>query len=203
MVVRDRYSRTVFWLKILLPVAALGILSTLFLLSRSIDPTETIPFAKNGLNNRTNEEQVNQPQLSGASKNGDLLSFKADSARAVSGQKGVSKTTNPAARIDFANGNTMTFTASTGRLNDGLGQAELSGDVVIRNSQGYTLTSDHLTTRINTVGAESPGPVQGTGPLGDITAGSMLLSDTPDTKDPQLLFQNGVKVIYDPTRNKD
>ena len=41
----DRYSRMVAIFKVLLPLAALAILSTLFLLSRTIDPTTTIPFA--------------------------------------------------------------------------------------------------------------------------------------------------------------
>ncbi len=41
----DRYSRMVALLKVSLPLIALGILSTLFLVSRAVDPPMTIPFA--------------------------------------------------------------------------------------------------------------------------------------------------------------
>ncbi len=41
----NTYSRVVAWLKILLPLLALAILSTLFLVARTIDPAQNIPYA--------------------------------------------------------------------------------------------------------------------------------------------------------------
>ena len=40
------HSRLVYWLKITLPLVALMILSSVFLLSRSIRPEDAIPFAE-------------------------------------------------------------------------------------------------------------------------------------------------------------
>ena len=42
----DFHSRLVGWLKVVLPLAALAILSTLFLLADLIDPTAAIPYAE-------------------------------------------------------------------------------------------------------------------------------------------------------------
>ena len=41
----DLHSRLVTWAKVALPLAALAILSTLFLLADRIDPTAAIPYA--------------------------------------------------------------------------------------------------------------------------------------------------------------
>ena len=42
----DRHTRVVGWLKLALPLAALVILSTLFLVADRIDPEDALPYAK-------------------------------------------------------------------------------------------------------------------------------------------------------------
>ena len=42
----DRYSRMIAFLKVLLPLMALALLSTLFLLSQNTEPMASIPFAE-------------------------------------------------------------------------------------------------------------------------------------------------------------
>ncbi|MBL9052753.1 MAG: hypothetical protein JNN02_03385, partial [Tabrizicola sp.] len=42
----DAHTRVVTWLKVLLPLAALAILSTLFLLADQINPDDALPFAE-------------------------------------------------------------------------------------------------------------------------------------------------------------
>jgi lipopolysaccharide export system protein LptC len=59
----DRYSRTIAFLKVLLPLTALAILATLFLLSRSEDTVATIPFAEDDVSSRTRDQQVTRPFL--------------------------------------------------------------------------------------------------------------------------------------------
>ena len=55
---RDRHTRIVGWLKIGLPLAALAILSTLFLLSRRIEPADDLPFAQVELEDRARRQQI-------------------------------------------------------------------------------------------------------------------------------------------------
>ena len=42
----DGYSAFVAWVKTLLPIAALGMLSTIFLFSGKIDVTKSLPYAE-------------------------------------------------------------------------------------------------------------------------------------------------------------
>ena len=53
----DRYSRMIVWLKVLLPLMALALLSTLFLLSRNVDPLASIPFAQAEIDERLKEKK--------------------------------------------------------------------------------------------------------------------------------------------------
>jgi lipopolysaccharide export system protein LptC len=44
----------------------------------------------------------------------------------------------------------------------------------------------------------SPGPVQAQTPIGTLNAGSMVISTSNEGEATQLIFKNGVKLIYDP-----
>jgi lipopolysaccharide export system protein LptC len=57
----DGYSRLVAWLKIILPLIALGILATLFLVSRTIDPSQTIPYADVDVQDLARNQRVGAP----------------------------------------------------------------------------------------------------------------------------------------------
>ena len=57
----DRYSRMVTFLKVLLPLAALALLSTLFLISRGINTKATIPFAAHEIEERMRGQQITAP----------------------------------------------------------------------------------------------------------------------------------------------
>lgn len=82
----DRHSRVVSWLKVLFPLIALALLSTLFLLSRAIEPQAVIPFADKEVQERLRDQQITGPFYSGTTADGDLISFSAE------------KLTTPAAR---------------------------------------------------------------------------------------------------------
>ncbi|WP_322867325.1 LPS export ABC transporter periplasmic protein LptC [Aquicoccus sp. G2-2] len=203
----DTYSRVVAWLKILLPLLALGLLATLFLFSRSIDPTSTIPFTTIDLTERARDEQVTNPQFAGATTKGDLIAFRAAKARPDPDDASRALATALDARIDLKSGNTITFSADHGSVDQQKDRAELDGNVVIKSSTGYRVTTKKLISGMKEIHAETPGPVNGEGPPGSFTAGRMLLTDhaaegVPES-DVHLLFTDGVKLIYDPSRKKD
>ena len=58
------YSRLIAWLKILFPLGALVLLSTIFLLSRSPDPIAVIPLLEEGVGS-DETEQVGRPFFAG------------------------------------------------------------------------------------------------------------------------------------------
>ena len=54
----DGYSALVAWLKTLLPIAALGLLSTIFLFSGKVDVTQSLPYAEHNVAEIIREQRI-------------------------------------------------------------------------------------------------------------------------------------------------
>lgn len=199
----DRYSRTVAWLKVALPLAALGLLSTLFLLSRVIDPTEAIPFADTEVQDRLLNQQVTGPYYSGATANGDQIAFVADKVTSPNGLGGASRAEDVFVKIQMANGTLVNVTSNSAAVNVAEDIANLDGNVVITTSQGYVMTSQALSARVTQLDVRSPDTVLATTPGGDLVAGSMHLTVPEPGAPAQLVFTNGVKLVYQPKEVRD
>ena len=84
----NAWSRWVALLKIVLPLIALALLSSIFLLSRTIDPTATIPFTEVDVEDRVREPRLTEPKFSGdslqsLSRHSSLIRSKVQPANAV------------------------------------------------------------------------------------------------------------------------
>ena len=183
--------------KVLLPLAALAILSTLFLLSRSIDPTGNIPFAENEMADRMRDQQVTAPFFSGTTPDGDEITVNASLAR-PGGDGTPAEATNLSARLSMVDGVEITLTSDRGTVAVGENTATFQGNVEITSSQGILIKTDSLKTTLNAIAASTPGTVTGTTPFGDFTAGRMQLSELSEGGPLHMVFNDGVKLIYDP-----
>jgi lipopolysaccharide export system protein LptC len=90
-----------------------------------------------------------------------------------------------------------------GRFDTGAEAAELAGDVRVSTSTGYEILSERMISNLTTLDLQSPGPVQATSPAGEITAGSMAITNRQNSAGSQLLFTKGVKLIYTPQATKE
>jgi len=198
----DSYSRRVAFLKITLPLAALGILSTLFLLFRCGAPNATIPFSDAEIAERVRDQQITAPRYAGSTDRGDDVFLEA--TKAVPGKAGgPGQAQDLRGEIRLAGGGTVTFQADRGQVNVPDDSATFEGQVTITTDTGYTLTTDLLTTAIRRVDATAPGPVAGTGPLGRLNAGTMhLWAPDSDANQTHLRFTDGVKVVYHPKEDE-
>lgn len=196
------YSRIVAFLKVLLPLGALGLLSTLFLLSRNFggEVSSTIPFAKQDLEQRAREQQITAPFFSGRTSDGHLVSFTAETARPDLTDPKKSSATKMDARIDLTDGSHMTLSADEAHVDNHTHLATLSGGVTIISSTGYTIMMDELTTSMREIAAQSKGKVYGQGPAGTFEAGLMTIEPSKDTDEATIFFTNGVKLIYSPAK---
>ena len=194
----DGYSRLISWLKILFPVAALGLLSTVFLLSESNEATLDIPYSDIELDEEGLIERVVDPSFAGATERGDLIAFVADDARPVGEGLGRIAATQFRGRLDLTDGGNITFVSNTAIVDQPQGFARLTGDVVITSSQGYVTQTQSLTASLNETRLESDGPITGTGPVGRFSAGRMVMTGEADGSDLQLLFTDGVNLVYQP-----
>lgn len=199
----DRYSRLISWLKVLFPLAALGILSTLFLLSRAVDPDAQIPFADKEIQDRLRDQQVTGPFFTGTTADGDQIMFSAEKLTTPEGQTGSNEAENIKTVVDLAQGATVTMTANRARFDLARDYAELTGEVLITTTSGYKMSSDLLTSAISTLSLISPGPVSGEAPAGMLSAGRMTLIAPQEGAAAQLVFTNGVKLIYSPKHSKE
>lgn len=192
------HSRLVAWLKIILPLAALGLLSTLFLLSRSIDTSKSIPISSIDIEKRAREQGASNPAFAGVTDSGDQVT--------VTAQIAWPDITNPnrvlaegvESQLQLTSGEVIDITSNTAEVLQQDYIAILIGDVVVTTSTGYRMTTEKLESRFDKLYAESLAPVSGTGPPGKLDAGRMLLTSDPDTGDAHLLFTGGVKLLYQP-----
>ena len=193
------YSRVIAWLKILLPLVALAMLSTLFLLSRSREPLQDTPFA-DALKSGTTEEKVTAPYFAGTTERGDMLTMTARTARPQKG--GAIIADQLEARMRLSDGSEILLDAAEAQVLDRDHQARLSGGVRIESSQGYVLTTEGLVSSFDEISAESLGPVKGEGPLGQFEAGHLRIAPAGEDGEVQLLFSDGVKLVYQPPDNE-
>jgi len=198
----DGYSRLVAFLKVLLPLTALGLLSTVFLLSRSVDPATTLPFGDAEISERLRDGLISSPYFSGTTQGGDQIIITA--ATAKPGNAGEMAQANELqAQISTTTGNTVNMSANSGAFDPEADIAMFNGNVLIDTSTGYSLRTEAMESRIKTLDLQSQAPVSGDGPFGTLQAGQMELTADPETNNTHLLFKDGVKLIYDPKLTED
>ena len=193
----DRYSRMIAFLKVLLPLMALALLSTLFLLSRNTEPMASIPFAEAEVNERMRDQQITGPFFSGSTEQGDQISFSAGKIGVADGNGRVTAN-DISAQIDLSSGARLVFFADLGEVDIANDTSILSGKVLITTSTGYKINSERLVSAMTSLNMESPDKIIAEGPLGTFSAGSMRLTLSEKTKFTQMVFTNAVKLIYDP-----
>ncbi|KAE9630927.1 LPS export ABC transporter periplasmic protein LptC [Parasedimentitalea maritima] len=197
----DRYSRMVAFLKVLLPLTALVLLSTLFLISRGVDTDATIPFAEHEIEERMRGQQVTAPFFSGTTAQGDEITVTASIAR-PGGLASPAVATDLQAVIKMADGGRLMLTSNSGEVYLDKDIASFSGDVAITSTSGLEVTTDLLNATLSGISANSPGPVKATGPIGVLNAGSMQLETKTQGGPLHMLFNNGVKLVYDPQKSE-
>ncbi|MBS8224971.1 LPS export ABC transporter periplasmic protein LptC [Vannielia litorea] len=197
----NSYSRFVSLAKIVLPLAALAMLSTLFLVARTVDPTRSIPFADVDVNELAREQRISAPNYSGVTRDGSAISIAASTARPDPENEHRVSATDLRAKLETNDGGTYELSSLTGQIDTQEGQAVLGGGVIITTPTGYRVTSEEITTALERTELESAGPVKAEGPAGTLDAGSMRLAPADETKPDSgylLVFKNGVKLVYTP-----
>ncbi|OSQ53301.1 LPS export ABC transporter periplasmic protein LptC [Marivita geojedonensis] len=194
------YSRLIAWLKILLPLGALILLSTIFLYSRGPDPISTIPVLSGG-GDPSKTEQIGSPFYAGTTENGQGLTLAARQARMLDSDGAGVVADDLRAVIDVRDGNRITIDARTGRMQEG-DMLLLRDGVTLESSSGYTVTTNGLNAEIDRVAIESTEAVDATGPGLTLSAGKLRVEESSDTNDIQLLFTDGVKLVYTPQPNE-
>ena len=195
----NSYSRFIAFAKVVLPLVALGILATLFLFSKSVDPQTTIPFSDVDVSEIARDQRIGAPNYAGVTDDGSAISITAKSAQPDAQDSTVVTAELLSAVIDDLSGGQIDVVSKSGRIDSTNQQAAMMGDVVINTSTGYKITTDGVVIALDKTDVKTTGPITADGPMGHLEAGGMSLQQTEQTNNHKVLhFHSGVKLIYTP-----
>ncbi|TNJ45606.1 LPS export ABC transporter periplasmic protein LptC [Phaeobacter sp. B1627] len=195
----DRYSRIIALLKVVLPLAAVALLSTLFLISRQVETRPVIPFAQVDIDDRLRGQQVTAPFFTGTTEAGHEITIAAAKAF-PSSDLGTASATDLEAEIRTTEGRSILLLSDSGALQPDTNSATLTGNVRILTTDGTRIETETLEAELSGSEARSPGSITATGPIGDFTAGSMRIFTKSKNAPVHIEFTNGVKLVYDPAK---
>ena len=187
------YSKFVGFLKITLPLAALALMSTVFLFARAPTQDSAVPYAE--IEEIAREPRLSGAQISGVADDGSVIQLTAETARPLGD---VLLVETMFASIDVVNGIHIDIRAGRGEINNATRIARLTGLARIETSNGYEMETAGITANLTTGQITSDGALEIQAPFGSLTAGQMII-ETPEGMGGQvMLFQNGVRLVYTP-----
>lgn len=187
------YSQFVSLMKVVLPIAALGLMSTVFLFARAPTQDGTIPYAE--IEEIAREQRISGPQVSGVADDGSIIEITARTARP---NGSVLSVESMVATINALDGTQIDISAGMGEVDTRNKTAQLTGLARLVTSNGYEMETMGLSADLETGRIVSDGSLEVRTPFGELTAGQLVV-ETPDAEQGQrMLFQNGVRLVYTP-----
>ncbi len=194
----NTYSRVVSWLKVILPLLALAGLSTLFLVARTIDPAQTIPYSDVDIDELANEQRIGGPTFSGMTASG--AAYRLSAARAWPSADGAGTMTGEeiSASIDLTDGTRVSIRAGAASYANAARLAGLTDGVTVDIADGYRMTTPSLSLTLDQLRLWSDQAVTITGPGLRLDAGQFDLTGRGTEAEPYVLvFKDNVKLLYD------
>lgn len=190
------YSRFVYWAKLILPLAALALLSTLFLFSTGRGTDSDLPYAD--IEAIARETRLTDPNFAGVTEDGTSYSVSARMARPAETGSDILVIDDLRADLTSADGLTVKIDASRGELNATTRQAELKDLARLSTSNGYEMETSGLQADFVTGAVQSTGPLEIRAPYGALTAGRLEFIPGDETRGTQMVFKDGVRLVYQP-----
>jgi lipopolysaccharide export system protein LptC len=190
------HSQLVGWGKIILPLCALALLSTLFLFARGtseitdIDLSEVAEIAR--------EQRVSAPAFSGVTDDGAVIFVNATSAKPDTMRPDTVTAQDMRLRMDNADGSFLEVNAVSGEVDGRAEIAQFLGLARIETSNGYALETNGLLAELATGTITSDGLLEIHAPFGELTAGKVTFQTARADEGQQMLFTNGVRLLYKP-----
>lgn len=192
----NRYSTTVAWTKVALPLIALALLSTLFLFSSRPDPEDALQLPDVDVDQLVREQRLSRPRFAGTLDDGREVSLIADTAAAATENPNTILLTRVEGRVALSEAGALTLTADAGDLDLGTQSVVLAGSVQAGTSDGFSLETENLRLGMDSMRLTAPGSVVLTGIGIRIEAGAMDATGLEDAA--FLSFTGGVRLLYQP-----
>ncbi len=192
----DFHSRLVGWSKIILPICALALLSTLFLFARNPAEQSEIPVAR--IEELAREQGVSAPKFSGITDDGAIIAISADTAQPDTARPDTVLIDGIVLNMQNPDGSSIDITGTRGEIDGRAQMAHLIGLAQLRTSSGFEMETNGLSAAFDTGEIKSNGFLEIRAPFGKLTAGMVTFVIAEDQTAQQMLFTDGVSLIYNP-----
>ncbi|QHQ36850.1 hypothetical protein [Algicella marina] len=202
----DRYSRFVAALKVGLPLVAMALLASVFMLGTRSELPGGLSFSDADLQALGTGLKVTEPRFSGASLDGDLYDFMADEVIPRDASLEIADIAALEGTIRFRDGRSVHVSSATAAI-DLPGERILLGEGMrLESSDGYVARAEDV--RIDLKGGRiwGEGKVYAEGPIGEISSEEFLIESGEETalteigNESVITFTNDVKVRYVPAK---
>lgn len=198
------YAKTVRWMKILLPLASLILIATIFLIDR--DSADSL-FSAEELARLGAGMQLEEPRFTGATEAGEPFLVSARRALPDGPVPDMIELIEPMGQITLEDGTLLEGRAARGQISRKAQEMTFSDNVILTTSEGHRVQTNRLLLDIERRQAHAPGQIAGFGPQGSIEAGAMRIlradADDPDNpNDMVILFEKGVRVVFIPEESR-
>lgn len=191
------HTLLVGWAKIILPMGALALLSTLFLFARSTNDTGDIPFAEIAV--LAAEQRITAPKFSGVTDDGSVIAITARNATPDPTNAQALTVESLTLALNAPDGSTLNITSGTSRIDGAAKSAKLEGLARLTTSTGYTMETVGITADLATGVISSDGVLEIQAPFGELTAGRLEVIVGVNGTGRQMLFTDGVRLLYTPS----
>jgi lipopolysaccharide export system protein LptC len=144
------------------------------------------------------DQRISAPRFSGVTEDGAVIAISAQSAKPVIGQPETFSIDRVVARMDNPDGSSVDITATNGEVNGLANKARFYGLARMETSGGYQMETNALTAELDTGIITSDGLIEIHAPFGELTAGKVTVQVTAEEVGQQILFTQGVRLIYRP-----
>ncbi len=197
------YSRAVAWMKVLLPLGAVVLIAAIFVSARDKGDLTKI-FTAEELATLGAGLRLDNPRFAGLTEQGEPFAIRADWALPDSALPRLIDLKRPEGEIEMSDGRTISARAATGRMHREDKTLVLEGGVVLDTSDGYHIETGLIEIDLGAKTANAPGPVSGTGPRGQINAGSFRAAAGEGAAGAgQIWFENRVRLVFIPDKGPD
>jgi lipopolysaccharide export system protein LptC len=101
------------------------------------------------------------------------------------------------------NGSKTDLVAATAQMNSDSSYLALGGGMQIDTSGGYRILTEGAEVSTEQMQVESTGAITGTGPIGDLSADKMVLSQSVKDGPYLMVFKGNVRLLYKPEERQD
>lgn len=193
------HSRVVTILKLGLPLVALALVASVFLVQTDDRLGGTITFSEADIDQLGSGLRLTNSVFTGTTSGGDRFRFAAATVVPDAAPPKRATISKLDGTLELVEGPTVSLAADTGDLDIPSQRLDIAGNVRISTSDGYELVTDKATIDVVSGSFIAGDQVVTRGALGEITAGNLHVTPAAATGEARRFsFSDGVRVLYDP-----